>query len=457
MYFYTSDTPGAPQLNNTYGDFNKVINYILDGGVNNSVVSIEAIEPNKCKLFFSGAIPFTQFQTFEVTGAVNSIYNTRYFVESINVPLKYIICYCETIGANTPIDNSPNIKARLFGCGMTKVFGGIENQRTVFKTENETYYRIDDRDFRPMVTPPVTINATNNSWMKAARVCIADGFDSLDSTSHRMYPYNPTRPTENFNPTGKYIGQTFVIYNRGIINISMSAPTTSTTKLTGQPAAYVGPMNWKVYADNRTLYIILYTTSDASASLNRQSMAVYVFGEFDGIKQDIKNSILYCNKSETYNETYDGNIYGGLYSQGYNNTAPLFPSNAVNGNVRPCSIIFSDTNYNTVETTFIGGSGLSPTNSGSGGLLYPNPLDGGLYISDVLVKNSNIYFGKCNGIKFINNFIGNSSVVASEKIIDGSMIKIDNKFYILQKTSTTSAGDTTFADTIFTLYEISRY
>lgn len=456
MYFYTSDTPGAPQLNNAYGDFNNVINYILDGGTPNSVVSIEAIEPNKCKLFFSDTIPFNQFQTFEVTGAVNSIYNTRYFVESKNEELKYIICYCETIGANTPIDNSPNIKARLFGCGMTKVFGGIENQRTVFKTENETYYRIDDRDFRPMVTPPVTINSANNSWMKAARVCIADGFDSLDSTSNRMYPYNPTRPTENFNPTGKYIGQTFVFYNRCVIN-NASGVNTVTYKLSGQTSNNAGPMKWKIYADHRTIYIILYTTYDSNATLNRQSMAVYVFGEFDGIRQDIKNSILYCNKSETYNETYDGNIFGGLYSRGYDNTSPLFPSQYTNGTFRPCSIIFSDTNYNTVETTFIGGSGLSPTNSGSDGLLYPNPLDGGFYISDVLVKSSSIYFGKCNGIKFINNHIGNNSIVASENIIDGSMIKIDNKFYILQKTSATYGADTTSANTLFTLYEISRY
>ena len=455
MYFYTSDTPGAPQLNNTYGDFNNVINYILDGGAQNSVVSIEAIEPNKCKLFFSVAVPFTQFQTFEVTGAVNTIYNTRYFIESINAELKYIICYCQTIGANTPIDDSPNIKARLFGCGMTKVFGGIENQRTVFKTENETYYRIDDRDFRPMVTPAVTINSTNNKWMKAARVCIADGFDSLDSTSHRMYPYNPTRPTENFNPTGKYIGQTFVIYNRGIISADSYAGADE-YKLNRQNYS-VGPMKWKIYADNRTMYIILYTTADYNQLFNRQSMAVYVFGEFDGIRQDIKNSILYCNKSEAYNDTYDGNIYCGLFSYGSDNTSPLFPSIYVNGAYSPCSIIFSDANYNTVETTFIGGSGLSPTNSGSGGLQYPNPLDGGLYISDVLVKNSNIYFGKCNGIKFINNHIGNNSKVASEAIIDGSMIKIDNKFYILQKTCATYSVDSTSARTLFTLYEVSRY
>ena len=52
MYFYTSISEDAPKLNNTWGDFNKVINYIVDGGTEYPVVKIEPHSDQKVKIFY---------------------------------------------------------------------------------------------------------------------------------------------------------------------------------------------------------------------------------------------------------------------------------------------------------------------------------------------------------------------------------------------------------------------
>lgn len=452
MYMYTSASTDSPKLNNTYGDFNKVINYILDGGSEQSVVSIEAIEPNKCKIYFSGSVPFVQFQTFQVSGAITTAYNTRYFVESINAVDKYAICYCHSISVITAIDSSVNIKAVIFGCGLTKVFGGVSDNRTVFKTPNGTHYRVDDRDFRPLVTPVAAINSTTNNWHRVARVCISDGFDSLDSTSNRMFPYNPERPTENFNPTGNYIGQTLVSYNRGV-NPNNSIYNSYLTYNETRHA-----MDWIAYANDKVIYITLYT--QLNTNYNVKSSATYVFGEFNGINNSLKNSLLVCNKSSSYNSTYDSGDY--ILSMASYNTSenfnPIFPSNYTNGNTRACAITFDNMANSIDDIKFSGGSGISPTYSGgSGSISYPNPVDNSLYFSDVMVRSSSKLYGACIGMKYIDNYIGNSGVVLSESIKQGTLMNISGSYYLLHKSPNAANDPNQYNNTVFVLYELDRY
>lgn len=185
MYYFTSSSLDAPKLTNKYGDFNKLINYILDGGTTYNVVKILAnpSQPNTVKVYIDPniAMPFVALQTIKINGSIKPEYNTQAFIESINSVEKYLVCYNTAFVDTIGDDETANIKLKIRNAGFTRKFGGIAENRTVIKFQNGVEFRIDDRDWRPLVQPPVTVNATNENWLKIARVSMSENYDSLDT------------------------------------------------------------------------------------------------------------------------------------------------------------------------------------------------------------------------------------------------------------------------------------
>ena len=58
MYFYSSASPDAPKLKNNWGDFNTLINYIIDGGSNYKILKIEPNpeKENTVKVYYEESI-----------------------------------------------------------------------------------------------------------------------------------------------------------------------------------------------------------------------------------------------------------------------------------------------------------------------------------------------------------------------------------------------------------------
>lgn len=436
MYLYSSESNDAPKLTNTWGDFNKIINYVLDGGTPHNVLSIEAIGGNKCVIKFDSEIPYRPYQTIEIKNATNTIYNDRFFIEKLDIQTNEVTCYSKNISDILTKEENINLRSNIIPCGMQKMFGGVDDNRTVFKTTNNICFRIDDRDFRPLVTPAAPINATTNNWQKIARICMADSFDSLDSSSARLFPYTPERPTENFQPTGKYIGQTFIVYNRAFNNNTSSYNdyiVLSNVNLRSNN------IKWNIYANEKVMYIY-FTVNATATNDNRQCIACYVIGEYNSSNPSAKNGIMVTNKFNTLNDAYDitsgYNTSLGTPSFAYNNN-PTFPSNVYNTTNSNAIAVIYDNLSNNIENVifnreFIMGGAIS----GISNMQYPNPYDNGIYISDIVVgAGTTTYYGKCYNLKHICNGVAPDSNIGTEKILNGSLVVIDNKYYIAQKLS----------------------
>lgn len=334
MYFYSSTNKTAPQLNNEWGDMNRVINYILDGGEPVRLSKIEYVEANRVRIYADN-IPFAMNETILVNGSLNESYNKKYIVESINPVENSCVLYNSAIGEiPLPDDVNELLNARINPCGMFKKFGGVEEQRTVFKSANGMEYRIDDRNFAELLNPPVEFNP---NWQKVCRVSMSDNYDSLDSAIGRIVPYNESRPTDNFVPDGNYIGEMFMIYNQANTRISSS---TAYDYITRSDTVYPrGKMNWRIFANERVMYI--HVISSASSDLFHQ----YTIGEYQS-HNNIKSAILHTHRFIEYNyvptaSSWDNRLGESLSSSAAIITSPricITPQNASNNTNK--SVIF---------------------------------------------------------------------------------------------------------------------
>ena len=66
MKFYSSYNPSAPQLTNTWGDFNKIINYIVDGLPAQNITSVEMNEPFKVIVTLDSPAKCSKNETFKI-------------------------------------------------------------------------------------------------------------------------------------------------------------------------------------------------------------------------------------------------------------------------------------------------------------------------------------------------------------------------------------------------------
>lgn len=423
MYYFTSMSNDAPKLTNKYGDFNNIINYILDGGATYNVVKIIAnpSQPNTVKVYIdpSIAMPFVALQTIKINGSIKPEYNTQMFIESVNSVEKYFVCYNKAFVDTIGNDETANIKVKIRNAGFTRKFGGITEKRTVIKFQNGIEYRIDDRDWRPLVQPPVTVNATNENWLKIARISMSENYDSLDTCNGRIFPYNNQYPNLAFTPTLKKVGTgAWIQYNRVD---TVYYPTQTTSAVT--------ELKYDIFADEKTI-IILFTQLNSSTVGYKN---VFVFGEFDSLDKNTLNGILYCF-SDTLNGTsdYDASSFPSYYPYDYNRN--FLRSNDGSNNTdngffnTSVSAIFNDGNYNfgrlVRSPEFRLASDSSGHNSGNS-MNTINPIDGGVYYCDVILHNNalpanKIYFGKLYNMKWVcSNFKGTNYIDGKVHLVEG--------------------------------------
>lgn len=418
MYFYSSASPDAPKLTNTYGNFNDIINYIIDGGSLYNIVKIEPNTDKTVKIYYDSTLtdcPWVEYQTIIVSNSTSS-YNKEYFIEGINITDKYLIGYNSSIVFNTSaveLSTDTNIiKAKVRHSGITRVFGGKEGQRTVIKFDDSVQFRIDDRDFGPLLNPPIT---TNNSWNKTARVSMAETYDTLDYTAGRIWPYNYARPNENFLPHGNFIGQSHIFYN----NIGGSTNNLTDTTNVGSNNQY------KIWASNKCMYIQIYTSTAITSSVSR----FYIIGNFDALDKTKKNGLIFSsrlNGENPYTQT------GSYMRSSQINEAPSFLHTRLSSTSN--LVIFNNTLDKEAECNIIGSFGLGSAAPSGAGMARPNLPDGGTYISDaILCTLSPDYMGKLYDVKWINCFFAENqgSVIAFGD--DLYMIVLSNGAYSLIK------------------------
>ena len=324
MKFYSSYNPSAPQLTNTWGDFNKIINYIVDGLPAKNITSVEMNEPFKVIVTLDSPAKCSKNETFKIENCSNLNYNRDYIVSSYsgNQVFLYNLALTEILPAST------NGTLKLVTPGWTRKFGGISDSRTVIKNAYGMEYRFDDRDFGPLVTPQVT----TNSWMKVCRVSMASNYISLDSTDSPIFPYESARPEQTFSASGKYLPNCLIIYNK---NPSTRANYVTDSITSNSSAAYNtrGPMNWSIYANENFIYFCL--------KQNYSNVRIYHF--IGNIENDSFMQTWYLNNtydadnSSTSFQTLVGTsemfyiqtLCNNFYTN-YSNTSYAFSYNALN-------------------------------------------------------------------------------------------------------------------------------
>ena len=319
MKFYSSYNSGAPQLTNTWGDFNKIINYIVDGLPDQTITSVEMNEPFKVIVTLDSPAKCAKNETFKIENCDNLNYNRDYIVSSYsgNQVFLYNLALTEILPAST------NGILKLVTPGWTRKFGGVSDSRTVIKNTYGMEYRFDDRDFGPLVTPQVT----TNSWMKVCRVSMASNYISLDSTDSPIFPYESARPEQTFSASGKYLPNCFIIYNKN----PSSHMNDGTDFITSNSAAspYIrGPMNWSIYANENFIYFCL--------KQNYSNVRIYHF--IGNIENDSFMQTWYINN------TYD---FAG-------STTAAFPTLVANGNYFYMQTLCNNfyTNYSNTSYAF---------------------------------------------------------------------------------------------------------
>lgn len=438
MRLFTSLGGDGPKLNNTWGDFNKIINYVLDGGTQYQVASIMSIAENKVKITFPTAVKFVRYQVVEISGSTNALYNTTFFIESISLDNLSITCYKKDL-IILQEDVTASLRCRVAPCGMTKVFGGLSDQRTVFKTASGMHFRIDDRNFAPLVTPATTFN---NSWMKMARVCMSSSFDSLDSSLDRLYPYYDLRPNENFKPDGKYIGQNIFIYNVTDYN--------SSDYITYQYGTR-GALDWNIYADENIMYIYTFTLNSSTTIIRSRC---YIMGDYEPLDSNAYKGILL---SYTTNNTYDvNNMYyifdeSTSYTNSTSNNSLIFPCN--NQSYTNGTMVIYDNSLGAASgVNYSSEFSIGNTHgSGYGGLSYPNRLDNSIYISDILVYSGGTLYGKMKGVKWVNTSVVSNNQNSSGNIKMNELVNIGGKYYIGGR-----AGSYSYYNNSVGLFEVER-
>lgn len=403
MYFYSSASSDSPVITNTYGDLNKVLNYIIDGGNEYSILKIEPSADKKVKIWYDPALtgcPWILSQTITISTGSVSYNKYKFFIEAINAVDKYIICYNSKVTQTSPIETA-SMKAKIVPAGITKVFGGVDEKRTVFRfSGNSVEYRLDDRDFGPLLNPPITTTA---HWTKVARVCMAEYFDSLDSTTTKQFPFNSARPTENFTPNGKYIGQAFLPYTIA----DSSKRWITDTSYSGTRSKY----EYRIWASDKFI-LFQFMVYDYDNNESKFQM----LGNFDSLDTNKKNGIMLANRfggDNTYDTT---NTY---LRPSVNTMSSIMDDN--DGNARSF-VIFNNYSPNENVMSIINngefhmGGGFP---SGVGGMVNPNNIDKGIYFSDVIVHGSSHYFGKMYDCKWINTSYDNTR--DSLAIIEGEL------------------------------------
>lgn len=394
MYFYSSASKAdMGVLTNQWGDFNKLINYIIDGGNNVSIMRIEGYSNNRIRIYYDDSLniqPWVVLSTIIISGSSIDEYNDTFILEQYDPVGKSYIAHNKRVGFDAnAIDNNINIIARTVPCGATRVFGGVNDKRTVIQFEDDDgghmQYRIDDRDWSQLLVPPITAGAT---YVKTARISMSENYDALDFTTSRIYPYNEDRPSENFMPHGKYIGQCHIPYN-----------------VTNHDTQYIHHHfqttnnEWRVYASDKMM-LVQIMTNDYNSLYSYQLM----FGVFERYNKDINNGFLICKKIS--NATWDTTA-GWMYPYDRTQSVQPFMNNNPDRNWNSFVIMNDTTELKFHEiyllSTYTLGSNI-PSGWSTNRIPYPTINNATVYISDIEIVSSSMGpWGKIHDIKWINS------------------------------------------------------
>lgn len=406
MRLYSSNMHDAPQLKNpTWGDFNKVFNYILDDSVDWTCTSVETIDDTLIKITYdTTTIKLIEGQSIVISDTAN--YNKEYVISDIATDGAICINLSITKGTLTEVGT---FKFKRPACGLKRLFGGVSDQRTVVQFKSGCVMRVDDRPIGNLLTPNVTWLDT---WHNFARVAIAESSDGLDNLKGKQMPYLPTQPTLNIMPSGKLIGNAIILYTIGQYNqtgLNVVVQNKATDNI-----------EWTILADEK---LIVISISRHINSTGYPTNRTYFFGDIFSTNPKFKyDQMLYtCRPSVNNNPAYDiaWNINTDTHTRFF----------LVNTAYNTSSIMDVDSTTSTDGVYSNGGIQCrqSYTSGTNNGYIYNN-----LILTDTYITNDRNLKAVIKDIKLISNNLSNNDNYTYGKVIkdiDGQLYKFMMCFY----------------------------
>lgn len=412
MFYYTSQNPSAPQLSNRWGDLNRVINYVLDGGSSFPIDRIEWYKEQYIKIYYTGEQPIYNFETFVINGS-GDYDNKKFLATSVNIVEKYIVAKNTTVPSVSFVDiNNSGMTAKIIGCGAKRKHGGVDDKRTVIRFGEKFDIRIDDRDIGDLFIPKIV---WGNNSCKFIRICGSPNFETLDYTTERQIPFNSEMPNLNFQPTNNYVSENIFVYNAQRYYSHLVS-----NELNNSPT-------WRIWANDKAMYIHLQT-----------DVCTFVcgFGVYDCYNKEIDNGFIYSTKTNhRYNE--------GSMNSDYVNTRGSFGSdyssrhNDGSNNHINHALIYDDSTDNSVFYRQYSEFGLYSSMSGNGGIIINNMSNNSIFHSDIILSNAsrNQYYGKYYGLRWVNTDLNLSHDFVYTDVDNNKMYMAMKTFFRLERTN----------------------
>lgn len=422
LNMYASWMPDAPQLNNTWGQLNAVLNWCLvDDGEELPITSVETTDQIgilKINAPQDTVVKFAKDMTISITGSFYTELTSKPFL-IVDIGSGWIKIARKEFPSEILTDTADTLKIKRISAGMKRAYGGVTEKKTIFSTGDDKFFlRIDDTD--PTADGRMSISSWTNTWWKMGRVMISNGFESLDEVNGYFAPFaNTANDIHNMNPSGAYNGWSKWYYN----------PLWSTEGNAYDAYPYNRFNNaWSLFANDKVMYLLIYP----STGLTSKAFS-YMFGQFENSDETFPYNCLLSshNRLHTHTQSTD---YISPHAQ-YN--TPLFQRSTYNyyHNIMLRSYNGSYTGGRVYPYSFDFGS----ANSGSGGLTYPNPQDNMISLNDVFVYADGNLYGKYIGVKWISHNV-------IDKISNGVTFKYNDlgddkyyKFMILAQEGTTTS------------------
>lgn len=391
LNMYASWMPDAPQLNNTWGQLNAVLNWCLvDDSEELPITSVENTDQIgilKVNAPQSTINKFIKDMTISIGGSFYTELTSKPFL-IVDIGTGFMKIARTNFPTEMITDTSETLTIKRVSAGMKRAFGGVEEKKTVFATGDDKFFlRIDDTN--PTDGGRMNITSWDNNWYKMARVMISNGFNSLDEVNGQFAPFaSNTNDQYNMNPSGDFTGWAKWYYN----------PVWDGN---GYDNANYGRMNnaWSLFANDKVMYLIIY----AGTGITHRSFS-YMFGQFD------------CNdKTFPYNCLLNAHNRLCQYNASWSYLYPYASYNSPLLHRTYTSEWFkimlrSYTGSYTGARVYEYSLDFGAQNSGSGGLAYPNPMDNMVSVNDALIHADDNLYGKYIGIKWISNNVINFKI-----------------------------------------------
>lgn len=409
LNMYASWMPNAPQLNNTWGQLNAVLNWCLvDDGAELPITSVENTDKIgilKINAPQETVNKFAKDMTISIVGSFYTELTSKPFL-IVGIGQGWIKIARKDFPTEILTDTADTLTIKRVSAGMKRLFGGVTEKKTIFQTgDNKFCLRIDDTN--PTDGGRMSITSWTESWHKMGRVMISNGFNSLDEVNGYFAPFaNTNNDQYNMNPSGNYIGWSKWYYNPTWSTEGGASDNSSATRFNNA---------WSLFANDKVMYLIIY----GGTGLTYHAFS-YMFGEFESNDENFPYNCILASHNRLH-----------TYSQG---TSYITPHSEYN------TALFQRSHYNYYHNimlrsytgVYTGGRiypysfDFGSANSGGGGITYPNPQDNLISLNDIMVYADGNLYGKYIGVKWISHYVYNKiSNGLTFKYKDGN----NDKFY----------------------------